>query len=351
GASSDSFDRSPRRRPENIVHQTKKSSSASAPSASKTITSMIFRARNALSSAEQLLNQGMLVAGLTALVLAGCGTTPRAVLPPVDAISTTPAAAPTSAPAPAPASAGPAPGVPHPGSRWVAAAWSDLPGWEADQLILVWPALRASCTRPAPGWDRACAEALALAAPDETAVRAWMTSRLAPWRVESPQGDAQGLVTGYFEPLVDASRRRTRRFGVPLYAPPADLAARKPWYTRAEIGSTPAAQAALRGREIAYVADPMDALLLQIQGSGRLRLLDDADARGAPRVVRLAYGGHNDQPYRSVGRWLVERGAFTLEQASWPAIRSWARANPGRVEEMLSSNPRYVFFREEALPD
>jgi membrane-bound lytic murein transglycosylase A len=96
------------------------------------------------------------------------------------------------------------------------------------------------------------------------------------------------------------------------------------------------------------VADPLDALLLQIQGSGRLVFTEPGGQR---RVVRLAYAGHNQQPYQSVGRWLVEQGAFTLEQASWPVIRHWARNNPQRVREMLAVNPRYVFFREEPLPD
>ena len=56
----------------------------------------------------------------------------------------------------------------------------------------------------------------------------------------------------------------------PLYAPPADLATRKPWFTRAQIETLPAAQAALRGREIAYVADPLDALLAADPGLGAL---------------------------------------------------------------------------------
>ena len=104
----------------------------------------------------------------------------------------------------------------------------------------------------------------------------------------------------------------------------------------------------MRGREIAFVADPLDALVLQIQGSGRLRIVEP---EGHTRLVRAAFAGHNDHPYRSIGRWLVDQGALTLEQASWPGIKAWARANPGRVREMLNVNPRYVFFREEPLVD
>lgn len=233
-------------------------------------------------------------------------------------------------------------------ARWQPAAWTELPGWREDATVHAWAALLASCAKPAPGWNTACASARALANPDETKVRSWLQATLRPWRLASLEGTTTGLITGYFEPLIAASRLRTRQHGVPLYAPPAELGTRKPWYSRAEMATLPAARAALKGHEIAWVADPLDALLLQIQGSGRLAL---TEPDGSQHTVRLAYAGHNDQPYGSVGRWLVERGAFTLEQASWPAIRAWARANPRRVDEMLAANPRVVFFREEPLPD
>jgi membrane-bound lytic murein transglycosylase A len=109
--------------------------------------------------------------------------------------------------------------------------------------------------------------------------------------------------------------------------------------------------AALRGREIAFVADPLDALLLQIQGSGRLRLSNGVARSPSTQIVRLAYAGHNDQAYVSIGRWLVDQGQMTVEAASWPAIKDWARRHPKRVQEMLWANPRFIFFREEALPD
>jgi membrane-bound lytic murein transglycosylase A len=258
--------------------------------------------------------------------------------------------------APAPSAAAPTPAAPpapiaRENALWQPSAWSELPGWESDSALRAWPALLASCISPAPGWGAACASARALAAPDEARVRAWLEATLQPYRVLALDGRADGLATGYFEPLVPATRTRKSPRAVALHAPPVDLAGRRPWYTRAEIESLPAARQALAGREIAWVADPLDALLLQVQGSGRLALTDSPGPDGRPQLVRVAYAGHNDRPYQSVARWLVERGAFTLEQASWPAIRAWARANPARVQEMLNANPRYVFFREEPLPD
>jgi membrane-bound lytic murein transglycosylase A len=234
-------------------------------------------------------------------------------------------------------------------SRWVAARWDDLPGWRDDAIHEAWPALLRSCERPAPEWARACASARAATAPrNDAQARAWFVDHLQPYRLEPLRGAPSGLITGYYEPTFDARRVAGGEFRVPLHAVPPDLATRKPYWTRQQMETLPAAQSALRGRELVYLADPLDALALQIQGSGRIRVIE---ADGRMKVVRMAYAGHNDQPYRSVGRWLIDQGELPAGQASWPAIRDWARRNPSRLQELLWANPRYVFFREEALAD
>ena len=280
--------------------------------------------------------------------LAACAVVPEpeAPVPPRPAApGTPPASAPASAAAIPPA---PGPAIVRNRSRWVPVDWAELPGWGADTTREVWPALQRGCDRPAPGWEAICVAARGFSPGSDAEARAWLQARLRPYRVESLEGGTEGLATGYFEPLIEAQRLPRGAFRVPLHALPDDLAARKPWFTRQQIDTLPTAQAALRGRELAYVADPLDALLLQVQGSGRLLL---QEASGAKRQVRVAYAGHNDHPYKSVGRWLIEQGELKPEQASWPAIKAWARANPKRLNELLWSNPRYVFFREEPLPD
>ncbi len=274
------------------------------------------------------------------------GSTPPAPAPASGPGTDTPPTSTTSAP---PTSSSGLPNLLRPRARWVPVAWDDLPGWQADRSAELWPALRAGCSKPAPGWATVCARAAAFTPPDDGFARDFLQRELQPYRIEALDGQDQGLATGYFEPLVAASRRAKPGFTVPLHRPPADLAQRKPYWTRQQLDQLPTAAAALRGQEIAFVASPLDVLVLQIQGSGRLRI---SEADGTERTVRLAYAGHNDQPYKSVGRWLIDQGELRPEGASWPAIRDWGqRAAPERLQQMVWANPRVVFFREEALPD
>lgn len=230
--------------------------------------------------------------------------------------------------------------------------FDDLPGWDADSPREWWPALLRSCVRPAAPWVALCAEATRIGNPDVGAddpmLRAWLEQHLQAYRVEALDGNGDGLLTGYFEPEFTAVRRPRGAYRIPLYAPPPDLTSRRPYWTRQQIDTTSAAKTSLRGREIAYLDDPLDALVLHIQGSGRLSI---KQADGSVQRVRVSYAGSNDQTYKSVGRWLIEQGALKSGEASWPAIRAWAQRNPKRLNALLWSNPRYVFFRETPLPD
>lgn len=285
-------------------------------------------------------NKG-LAAGLAACALAllsACSSVPSQ-LPGKDRAS-----APTAPPARA--ASGSAAVLAQTKSRWVSVDWSELPGFEDDDWFGAWGAWLKSCERPSAAWAALCGDIRRLSIASTAEQRDWMRQRLQPYRVESHEGERSGLLTGYFEPELEASRLPTAQFSIPLYQPPRDLAQRKPWYSRNEIDTLAAAQAALKDRVIGYVADPIDALLLQIQGSGRLHM---HQPDGSQRWLRLAFAGTNEQPYRSVGRWLLDQGA--VKDASWPGIKAWLAQNPQRQQELLWSNPRVVFFKEETLSD
>lgn len=283
----------------------------------------------------RIIRTAAIIAAVLALV--SCATAPVPASRPVPAEGASPARADERAGAPTALVQGK--------SRWVAVPWTELPGFESDTLFEAWNAWLRSCERPGPVFAPLCGEVRRLSIASGQEQRAWMMARLQPYRVETLQGIAEGLLTSYYEPVLKASRQPGTGYTVPLYQPPAGLGSRKPWYTRQEIDALPEAQAALKGREIAWLADPIDALLLHIQGSGRLSL---TEADGSRRTVRVAFAGSNEQPYKSVQQWLISQGAARV--SLWPDdTRLWVAQNPERVQQLLWSNPRYVFFREEAI--
>jgi membrane-bound lytic murein transglycosylase A len=288
--------------------------------------------------------RGSVVAAILGIALGCTEPAPPSLSPPASGpAATAPAtrmALATTPPAPNP--------IVRARARWVPVPWSELPGFADDRTRELWPALLAGCVKPADGWASLCSLARALQPADDAQAREFLQRTLQPYRVEALDGQAVGLATGYFEPLLAASRVPRGAQKIALLRPPADLATRKPWWTRAQLDTVPAARASVRGYEIGFVADPLDALLVQVQGSGRLRL---TEADGREQMLRLAYAGHNDHAYKSVGRWLIDQGELRGDEASWPAIRDWARRYPERVNQLVWSNPRVVFFREEPLPD
>ena len=231
-------------------------------------------------------------------------------------------------------------------SRWVAVDWGEIPGLLQDSLNEAWNGWIKNCERPSTAFVSLCSDVRRLSIATEDEQRNWMMANLQPYRVEATTGSPDGMLTSYYEPMYEARRVQGNGFNVPLYQTPLGFGKRKPWFTRQQIDTSAEAQAALSGRVIAWLRDPVDMLVLHIQGSGRLKL---TEPDGRQRMIRVAYAGTNDQPYKSVGKWLLDQNL--VRDATWPGISAWIAANPNRVNEMLWSNPRYVFFKEEDLND
>jgi membrane-bound lytic murein transglycosylase A len=242
-----------------------------------------------------------------------------------------------------------------------AAEWSELPGWNDDDPGIVFGALLASCRsleRQAQ-WQPICNSARSVDDKSAAALRSWFEAQFRPWALVNPDGSRSGLITGYYEPILKGSRQQSRGYAHPVFGPPEDMIVvelaelypelkhlrlrgriegRKlvPYYSRAEW--TP--QESKRSPEaLLWIDDPIDFFFMQIQGSGQVQLTDG-------RRVRLNYADQNGHPYRSIGRWLIERGELKAEQASMQGIKNWAKANPSRLAELLNANPSLVFFRE-----
>ena len=328
---------------------------------------MLRIAHHAHSPLAQPRGSRRLACVLFALLVAGCATQPPATSPERPATATASAlvcpqhaACPVCAVCP-----GALPEKPKV-ETLEAVSFEAISGWREDKLSEAWGAFRASCQalRTRTGWQEACALAAELGAPDssqvrESQVREFFEHHFTPYRVANPDGSTQGMVTGYYEPLLRGSRVKRAPYLYALYAPPGDLLTIDlsainpelknlrlrgriegqrvvPYWSRGEIerGVAPVA-----GREIVWVNDAVELFFLQIQGSGRVQL-DNGE------MMRVGYADQNGHPYQSVGRYLIDKGELKLEQASMQGIKAWGRANPGKLEEALNHNASYVFFRE-----
>ncbi len=277
--------------------------------------------------------------------------------------------APIRGPAPTPAASSVSPDAPTPIKTtpetmpWLKRAdWADIPGWRNDDLARAWPALQQSCKvlRNRTGWLDACRASEALINPDTETLQGFFETWFSPHQIQQADGSLEGLVTGYYEPLIRGSRTRSWKYRFPLYAQPDDLLIVDlgtlfpqlkdqrvrgrlegnkvvPYYSRAELSSGKALRMA--GKELAWADDPVELFFLEIQGSGRLQL-ENGD------VMRVGYANQNGHPYKSAGKWLIDKGELTAAQASMQGIKDWVRRNPERLSELLNTNPSQVFFRE-----
>lgn len=242
---------------------------------------------------------------------------------------------------------GVAPPVVMGGFQLIPVAYSQLPAWGYDNHAEALKAFRRSCANisgkravassgnggpfgTSGQWQRACSAA-AGARGSDSAARAFFEEWFVPYQVISA-GSNEGLFTGYYEPILHGSWRRTDRYYVPLYRPPG-AGVRKA--SRAEIE---AGALAGKGLELLWTDDPVGVFFLQIQGSGRVQMEDGS-------LVRVGYAGNNGFSYFPVGRELIRRGEITPEQMSMQAIRQWLDMHPDQADGLMNMNPSYVFFR------
>ncbi len=255
------------------------------------------------------------------------------------------------------------------------ASYADLPGWETDDHLAAWKAFVTSCkpvlaaaksgaisgsTHTSRGLLDVCELALLTAGrgPSQTRslARAFFETYFRPHSVTQ---SGEGLLTGYYEPLIKGTRVASAAYQTPVYKRPPDLVnvvaesergakshqlthmlqtdkGLVPYLTRAEIE-----QGGLKGKnlELMYFRDPVDVFFMQIQGSGRVELPDGTK-------VRVTYDGKNGYPYTSIGRHLIEQGHLAPESMSLKSLSAWLKADRSRAQQVMWKNQSYVFFRE-----
>jgi membrane-bound lytic murein transglycosylase A len=239
-------------------------------------------------------------------------------------------------------------------------SFNSLTGWSDGSQTLALAAFQRSCARilklnpdapldpknansfygQAGDWAEAC-QAAGHVAPGDDAARIFFEAYFAPVRF-SNETDA-GLFTGYYEPEMDGALHRGGRYQTPIISfPPAFAAARaagRTLPTRSEIEDDLASgRLDADALALVWLADPVDAFFLHVQGSGRVRLEDG-------RVMRLAFAAKNQRDYTSIGKVLIERGAIPRDEVSMQTIRAWLEAHPQEVRPLLRRNDSYIFFK------
>ncbi len=249
-----------------------------------------------------------------------------------------------------------------------------LGGWNAENFTEALPVLIRSCAvidkkdaKAAVGsnermgtygdWQKICKDARLIRPDNKIEAKYFFESRFVAYQA-ADHTETEGLFTGYYEPELKGRWGAEAEYQIPIYSRPLDLVSIDlgdfreeyagtqlagrltdnkvvPFYSRAEIN-----KGALRGRglEILWVADPVEAFFLHIQGSGRVRLPDGSH-------VRVGYAGRNGRRYTSIGRELVAKGVMPLKDVTAPAIMDWLRAYPAAGSELMNKNESFVFFR------
>lgn len=246
-----------------------------------------------------------------------------------------------------------------------AVRFADVPGWAGDDHAAALAAFRVGCAAAvsrkrtktaipvdAAAFRAACAAARAMPAnAGEAAAREFFETRFFPVRLTT-----DGFLTGYFEPEVAGALKPGAAYRVPLYRRPPDLVdLKKP--TGALAGFTHARRDAAgrlsafpdraaieagalagQGLELVWLADPVDAFFVHVQGSARVRLPDG-------RVLRIGYDGKNGHPYTAIGRILIDRGEIAREDMTADRLAAWLRAHPAEAGTLMAENRSFVFFR------
>lgn len=244
--------------------------------------------------------------------------------------------------------------------------FADLPDWNQGRQFEALTAFRRSCRKlialPADApvgpdgfagqtsdWLAACRSASTIGAGEDDSARLFFQHLFRPYRLSDAKNGDEGFLTGYYLPRVRGSREHRPGFDVPLYRRPPDLVtgddgrlgrladgSLQPYYTRAQID---AGALSGRGLELVWLASPIDAFFVSIQGSAEISLSEGGK-------LHLGVASSNGWSYTAIGRVLVERGALAKADVSMQSIRAWLEANPKAGQAVMAANPSYVFFRK-----
>lgn len=243
--------------------------------------------------------------------------------------------------------------------------WEHLEGWEQDETQQAWSALLKNCTKVDKqlAWKDICHKAKIMPEINKNTTKKFFQDNFTIQALKKTNGGNKGVMTGYYEPLLQGSYQRTERFKYPVYKTPkqmliVDLASLYPELEGRRVRGKlegnrvvpfddrkviDGEKQPLAGQELLWVDNYIDLFFLHIQGSGRVQLPDG-------KIVGVGYANQNGHPYVSIGKYLIDKGWAERKGMSMFTLKDWLRNNPEKAQEVLFANPSYVFFdlREDA---
>jgi len=230
-----------------------------------------------------------------------------------------------------------------------------------DEASQAWSAWLHGCKKliEINDWKNSCEAAKNLSSPSNIEVIEYLHKYFNIYKAKNEDGSQEGLITGYYQPVLKGSRTKTKKYKIPLYTTPYDLITVDlsevypdlkykrlrgriegdkliPYFTREEIAKK---EYPLQGNELLWVENPVESFFLEIQGSGLIKFEDGS-------TTQVGYSNQNGHPYRSMGLALIKKGELKRNKVSMQSIKSWAKRNKRKLQKFLNANPSTVFFRE-----
>lgn len=231
--------------------------------------------------------------------------------------------------------------------------WADLIGFENDNLTKALNVFKKSCKarKVNKNLKSVCQKAL-----KATNGKEFFTKNFTPYKLLNKDETTDGLITGYYEPILNGSFAKTDIFKYPLYKTPKDLITvrlssiypeLKKYTLRGKIVGNRLVPYESRKdfdkinkklKPLLYVDNKVDKFFLEIQGSGKVKLPNH-------KILNIAYAQQNGRKYYPIGRKLVKDGYIDKKDISLQSIKQWCDENPSKVDELLNLNDSVVFFR------
>ncbi len=241
--------------------------------------------------------------------------------------------------------------------------FSRLDGFETDRIKQAEPALKKSCAvleKRYARWREFCKKLNQKEFKTDNDLRSFIKKEM---RVFTVNNGETGLFTGYYEPEIEGSLVKTKEYNVPVYALPQDIVRIdlgkfnpkfkgeilfgkqngkeiEPYLTRREIET---GKIKFPAQVIAWVKEPAELFILQIQGSGILKLPDG-------KKIGIGYAGNNGHAFTGIGSVMAQRGLLKDGVYTMAEIKKWLIANPRQAQSLMHENPRYIFFKKTDRP-